>query len=64
MAKNEKTSKRVAKIASNLLRKKSTPKNVKSVSGSALTQVQDKLKVKFKTKPKVSLKKKPTVRKK
>ena len=39
MAKNsETTSKRVAKIASDLLRSKSTPKAVKSVAGSALTQ--------------------------
>jgi hypothetical protein len=42
MAKNEKTSKRVGKIASKLLRGKRTPKKVKSVSGSALTQRPDK----------------------
>jgi hypothetical protein len=41
MAKNEKTSKRVAKKASWLLRK-SHSRKVKSVSGSALTQVADK----------------------
>lgn len=38
MAKNETTSKRVAKTASKLLRSKTSSKSVKSVSGSALTQ--------------------------
>lgn len=38
MARNEKTSRRVGKIASKLLSKKSTPKRVKSVAASALTQ--------------------------
>jgi len=42
MAKNEKTSKRVGKIASKLLRGKRTPKKTKSVAGSALTQRPDK----------------------
>ena len=42
MAKNEKTSKRVGKIAGGLLGKKGTPKKVKSVAGSALTQRPDK----------------------
>ena len=41
MARNEKTSKRVAKKASKLLRK-SKRKNVKSVAASALTQASDK----------------------
>lgn len=43
MAKNERTSPRVAKMASKLL-KKSTSKKVKSVSASALTQAADKKK--------------------
>jgi len=38
MTKQRKTSKEVAKKASDLLRKKDTPKKVKSVSGSALSQ--------------------------
>jgi hypothetical protein len=38
MARNERTSKRVGKIASRLLKSKGTPKAVKSVAGSALTQ--------------------------
>ncbi len=38
MARNEKTSKRVGKIASELLRKKRTSKKAKSTAGSALTQ--------------------------
>ena len=38
VAKNEKTSKRVGKTASQLLRSKKTSKKVKSVAGSALTQ--------------------------
>jgi hypothetical protein len=42
MAKNEKTSKRVGKIASKLLRSKQTSKKAKSVAGSALTQRPDK----------------------
>jgi hypothetical protein len=44
MAKNEKTSKAVGTKAAKLLRKKKTPKNVKSVAGSALTQRPDKKK--------------------
>jgi hypothetical protein len=44
MAKNEHTSKAIAKVASNLLRTKSTPKAVKSVAASALTQTRDKKK--------------------
>ncbi len=51
MGKNEKTGKRVAKIASGLLRGKKTPKKVKSVAGSALTQAPDKKQPK-KKKPK------------
>lgn len=42
MAKNEKTSKRVGKTASKLLRSKKTSKKVKSVAGSALTQRPDR----------------------
>jgi len=44
MANNEKTSKRVASIASKLLRNPKTPKNVRSVSGSVLSQAPDKKK--------------------
>ena len=44
MAKNEKTSAKVASKASKLLRSKKTSKNVKSVAGSALTQARDKKK--------------------
>ena len=44
MARNEKTSKKVAAIASKLLRSKSTPKSVKSVAASALTQRPSKKK--------------------
>ena len=46
MAKNEKTSPKVAKIASKLLRNPKTPKEVKSVAASALTQAADKKKKK------------------
>ena len=42
MAKNEKTSKRVAKIASKQLRNKKTSRPAKSTAGSALTQAPDK----------------------
>jgi hypothetical protein len=49
MANNEKTSKRVASKASKLLRNPKSPKDVKSVAGSALTQAPDKKKA---TKPK------------
>lgn len=42
MARNEKTSKKVASIASKLLHDPKTSKKVKSVAASALTQVQDK----------------------
>lgn len=48
MAKNEKTSKKVGKKASKLLRSKKTSKTVKSVAGSALTQRPDKKKSKKK----------------
>jgi len=43
MARNEKTSKKVASKASKLLRK-SKSKTVRSVAGSALTQAPDKKK--------------------
>ena len=42
MAKNEKTSKKVASTASKLLSDPKTPKAVKSVAGSALTQAPAK----------------------
>ena len=42
LAKNEKTSRRVGKTASRLLRSKKTSKSVKSVEGSALTQRPDR----------------------
>jgi len=48
MGKNEKTSKRVAKIASELLKDKKTSKKVKAVAASALTQTADKKKTKSK----------------
>jgi hypothetical protein len=38
MGKNEKTSRRVASKAAKLLKNSKTPKDVKSVAGSALTQ--------------------------
>ena len=41
MAKNEKTSKRVATEASTILRSKTASKIAKSVAGSALTQAPD-----------------------
>ena len=44
MAKNEKTSKPVATKAAKLLKKPSSPKDVKSVAGSALTQSKTKRK--------------------
>jgi hypothetical protein len=42
MASNEKTSKKVASIASKLLRDPKVSKKVKSVAASALTQAPDK----------------------
>jgi hypothetical protein len=42
MAKNEKTSKRVAKIASKQLRSKKTSRPAKSTAASALTQAPDR----------------------
>ena len=42
MAKNEKTSPRVAKIASKQLRSKKTSRAGKSTAGSALTQAPNK----------------------
>ena len=44
MARNEKTSKRVGKTASKLLRSKNSSKAAKSVAGSALTQRPDRKK--------------------
>ena len=46
MGKNEKTSPKVASIASELLRNPKTPKKVKTVAASALTQTADKKKSK------------------
>ena len=46
MAKNEKTSKKVAKEASKILRDPKSTKIEKSVAGSALTQASDKKKKK------------------
>ena len=48
MAKNEKTGKEAASEAGKLLQKKDTPKNVKKVAASALTQSPDKPKKKGK----------------
>jgi len=45
MAKNERTSPRVASIAGKLLSNPKTPKNVRSVSGSSLTQAPDRKKL-------------------
>jgi len=42
MARNEKTSKRVGKIASKILRNKNSSKAAKSVAASALTQRPDR----------------------
>lgn len=44
MGKNEKTSPKVASTAAKLLGNKSTPKAVKSVAASALTQAANKKK--------------------
>ena len=44
MARNEKTSKRVGKIASKVLKNKSSSKAAKSAAGSALTQRPDRKK--------------------
>lgn len=44
MAENEKTSKKVAKLASQLLKDPKSSKAVKSVAASALTQTADKKK--------------------
>jgi len=46
MAKNEKTSKRVGRIASELLRDPKKRRKVKAVAGSALTQRPDRKKKK------------------
>jgi hypothetical protein len=42
MSKNEKTSPKVASVASKLLSNPKTPKAVQTVAGSALTQAPDK----------------------
>ena len=46
MGNNEKTSKRVASIASELFKNPRTPKKVKTVAASALTQAPNKKKKK------------------
>jgi hypothetical protein len=46
MAKNEKTSGKVATSASKLLHNRRTPEDVKSIAASALTQAPDKKKLK------------------
>jgi hypothetical protein len=46
MTKNEKTSKRIGKIASQQLRSKSTSKKAKSTAASALAQLPDRKKSK------------------
>ncbi|MBI4267798.1 MAG: hypothetical protein HY662_03330 [Chloroflexi bacterium] len=46
MAKNEKTGKGAASEAGKLLRKRTTPKPVKKVAASDLTQAPDKKKLK------------------
>ncbi len=46
MSRNERTSKKVASKASKLLSNPKTPKNVKSVAASALTQAPNKKKKK------------------
>ena len=48
MKKNEQTSSKVASIASKLLRDPKTPKNVKTVAASALTQAPNRSKTKKK----------------
>jgi len=48
MAKNEQTSKRVGSKAAKLLRRKTSPANVKAVAGSDLTQMPDRKKKKKK----------------
>ena len=48
MARNEKTSKRVGSKAAKLLRKKTSPANVKAVAASDLTQMPDRKKKKRK----------------
>lgn len=48
MAKNEKTGKEAASEAGKLLRKKDTPKNVKKVAASDLTQAPNRGKKKGK----------------
>ena len=58
MAENEKTSKRLAKIASKALKgEKLTKAEIKALGGSVLTQAPDKKKPKAKAKPKRSKKK-------
>ena len=42
MAKNEKTSPRVAKVASKVLKSTKETSNAKTIAGSALTQAKDK----------------------
>ncbi len=55
MANNEKTSPRVAKIASRLLKDPNSSADVKTIAGAVLTQVEDRAKAK----PKAPAKAKP-----
>jgi hypothetical protein len=50
MAKNEKTSKEMAKLASEVLRQKTATEAAKRLAGSVLTQTPDKAKPKPKSK--------------
>lgn len=50
MVKNETTSKRLAKLASKVLRQKKSTKTAKSLAGSVLTQAPDKKRKKRKKK--------------
>lgn len=53
MGKNEKTSKAVAKVASKALRTgKATPKQIRTLAATALTQTKDKAKASAKRKGK------------
>ncbi len=52
MAKNEKTSPRIAKIASKLLKDPNSSADVRALAGSVLTQAEDKAKPKAKPKAK------------
>ncbi len=59
MANNEKTSARVAKIASKLLKDPKSSADVKTIAASVLTQVKDKVKAKPKAPARAKPKPKP-----